>query len=99
MYFTGNDGYQNFLVFVVFLVLDSNEKVTDWISTTISSEKIKPLDTNLELSTSNLAIDKSILKFNNSALVQKIFSSLHSTFILNLYVVCELNIWPRNPTK
>ena len=99
MYFAGNDGYQNFLVFVVFLVLDSNEKNTDWISTTISSEKIKPFDTNLELSMYNLAIDKAILKFNNSALVQKIFSPLHSTFILNLYIVYELNTWPRNPTK
>ena len=51
MYFTGNDGYQNFLVFAPMLsssTLDSNKKVTWSISTEISSEKIQPFDTNLE---------------------------------------------------
>ena len=46
MYFTGDGGYQNFLVFVPILsllVLDSNEKVTNWMSTGISSEKIKSI--------------------------------------------------------
>ena len=40
-YFTVNDGYQNFLVFApIFnsIILDSNRKVTNWISTGISSE-------------------------------------------------------------
>ena len=58
MYFTGDDGYQNFLVFapiLSLLVLDSNEKVTNWMSTGISSEKIKSFDTNLEPSMTNLA--------------------------------------------
>ena len=58
MYFTGNNGYQNFLGFVPILsslILDSNKKVTNWISTEISSEKIKPFDTNLEQTMSNLA--------------------------------------------
>ena len=58
MYFTGDGGYQNFLVFVPILsllVLDSNEKVTNWMSTGISSEKIKSFDTNLEPSMTNLA--------------------------------------------
>ena len=57
MYFTGDDGYQNFLVFapiLSLLVLDSNEKVTNWMSTGISSEKIKSFDTNLEPSMTNL---------------------------------------------
>ena len=57
MYFTGDGGYQNFLVFVPILsllVLDSNEKVTNWMSTGISSEKIKSFDTNLEPSMTNL---------------------------------------------
>ena len=40
-----------------------------------------------------------ILKFNNSVLVQKSSSSLYSSFILNLYIVYELNNWPRNPTN
>ena len=48
---------------------------------------------------SNLAIGKVILKFNNSLLVQINFSSLHSNFILNLYIVYELSTWPFNPTK
>ena len=50
IYFIGDDGYQNFLVFAPMLssvILDSNRKVTDWISTGISSEKIKPFDTDL----------------------------------------------------
>ena len=76
MYFTGNCGYQNFLVFFPMLssiILDSNKKVTNWISTWISSEKIKPFDTNLEPTMSNSANSKVILKFNNSVLVQKNF--------------------------
>ena len=63
MYFTGNDDYQNFLVFaptLSSLVLNSNKKVTNWISTGISfkkKKKIKPFDTNLEPTMSNLAND------------------------------------------
>ena len=98
MYFTGNDDYQNFLVFapmLSYLVLDSNTKVPDWISTGISSEKIKPFDTGLEPTMSNLANGRVNLKFNNSVLVQKSVSSLYSNFILNLYIVYELTTWPR----
>ena len=43
MYFPDFDGYQNFLVFAPVLrslILDSNKKVTNWMSTGISSEKI-----------------------------------------------------------
>ena len=50
MYFTGGDGYQNFLDFAPMLsslIPGSNKTVTNWISTKISSE-IKPFDTNLE---------------------------------------------------
>ena len=48
MHFTGNDSYQDFLVFAPMLnslMLDRNRNVTDSISTGISSEKIKPFDT------------------------------------------------------
>ena len=58
MYFTGDDGYQNFLVFapiLSLLILNSNEKVTNWMSTGISSEKINSFDINLEPSMTNLA--------------------------------------------
>ena len=58
MYFTGNDGYQFFLLFAPMLkslMLDSNKKVTNWILTGISSEKIKPFGTGLEPTLSNLA--------------------------------------------
>ena len=99
MYFTGNNGYQNFLVFApIFssLILDSNKKVTNWISTRILSEKIKPFYTNLELTMCNLANGKVILKISNSFSVQNFFSSLYSNFIFNLYIVYELNTWPRN---
>ena len=43
MYFTADDGWRNFLAFAPMLsslILDSNTKVTDWILTGISSEKI-----------------------------------------------------------
>ena len=40
-----------------------------------------------------------ILKFNNSVLVQVNSSSLYNNFILNLYIVYEVNNWPRNPTN
>ena len=73
------------------LILNSNKKTTNWISTGKSSEQIKPFDTNLEPPMSNLANGRVILKFNNYILVQKISSSLYSNFILNLYIVYELN--------
>ena len=47
----------------------------------------------------NLRNGKVILKFNNFFLVQKMFPSLYSNFILNLYMVHELNTWPRNTTN
>ena len=94
MYFTGDGGYQNFLVFAPMLsslLLDSNRKVTDWISTRILTEKIKSFDTGLEPAMSILANGRVNLKFNNSVLVQKSVSSLYSNVILNLYIVYELN--------
>ena len=99
MYFTGDDDYQNILVFgqmLSSLILDSNKKVTNWISTEISSKKIKPFNTGLELTMSNLANGRVNLKINNSVLVQKRFSSLYSNFILNLYIVYELSTWLRS---
>ena len=79
MYFTGDHGYQNFLVFAPMLssqILGSNKKVTNWILTEISSEKVKLFDTNFEATMSNVANGRVILKFNNSVLVQKNPSSL-----------------------
>ena len=75
MYFTGGDGYQNFLDFALMInsiILDSNKKVIDWISTEISSEKIKWSDNNLEPTMSSLANGRVILKSDNSVLVQKL---------------------------
>ena len=68
------------------LILDSNKGVTNWILTVISSERIQPFDTNLEPTISNLVNGRVILKFNNSVLMQKNFSSSYSNFILNLYI-------------
>ena len=79
MYFTGDHGYQNFSVFAPMLssqILGSNKKVTNWILTEISSEKVKLFDTNFEATMSNVANGRVILKFNNSVLVQKNPSSL-----------------------
>ena len=89
MYFTGNDGFQNFLVFVPMLssiILDRNKKVTNWRLTGIAFRKNKSFDTNLESIMSNLANGRVILIFNNSVLVQKSSYSLHSNFILNFYI-------------
>ena len=81
------------------LILDSNTKATNWISTGISSEKIKPFDTNLEPTMSNLAIDRVFIKFNKSVLAEESSSSLYSNFILNFYIAYELNNWQHNPTN
>ena len=81
------------------LILDSNIKVTNWISTGILSQNYKPFNTGLEPTMSNLANARVNLKFDNFGLVQKIFSSLYRNFILNLYIVYELNTWPCNPAK
>ena len=87
MYFTENDGYQNFVVFTPMLsslILDNNKKLTNWISTGMSSEKIKLFDTNLEPTMSNLDNDRGTLKFNNSVLVQKKNSLLYSNFTISI---------------
>ena len=81
------------------LVFDSNKKVTNRILTGISSEKMKPLDTNLEPTISNLANHRVILRFNNSLLVKKSSTSLYSNFIFNLYMVYGMNNWPPNSTN
>ena len=73
MYFSGGNGHQIFLVFspiLSSLMLDSNKKVSNWISTGTSSKKIKPFDTNLEPTMSILANGRKVLKFNNSVLLQ-----------------------------
>ena len=64
------------------LILDSNKNVTNWILTGITSEKIKPFDTNLDPTMTNLAIGRVTLKFNNCVLVQKSSYSLYSKFIV-----------------
>ena len=56
------------------LTLDSNRKATNWISTGILSNKIKPFDSGFERTMSNLANVRVNLKFNNSVLVQECFS-------------------------
>ena len=68
IYFTGDNGYQNVLVFapmLSYLILNNDRKVTDWISTKISSENFKLFDAGLS---------RVNLKFKNSVLVQKGFS-------------------------
>ena len=77
----------------------SSLKITKQISTGISSENIKSFDTNLEPTMSNLANGRVILKFNNSCLVEKSSSSLYNSVISNLYIVYDLNNWPRNTTN
>ena len=69
MYFRGNDGYQNFLHFsqaLSSLILDRNEKVSEWITAGISSEKIKWFDPGREPTMFNLNNGSILLKFKNS---------------------------------
>ena len=44
---------------------------------------------------SSLTNGRANLKFNNSVVIKKSVSSLYSDFILNLYIVYELNTWLR----
>ena len=84
MKFIGDDDYQLFLVFaptVSSLTLENNKKVTNWISTGISPEKIKPFDTNIEPTMSNLANGRVISIFSVSVLMQKNYFSLYSNLI------------------
>ena len=81
------------------LIIDSNRKVTNRISTRISSEKIKPFYTGLEPTMSNLANGRVNFKFNNSVLGQKFFSSWDSNFNLNLNIAYEWNTWQHNPVN
>ena len=57
MHFTGNNGYQKFQVFAPLLnslIFDRNKNVINWMLTGISSERIKPFDTNIEPKISSL---------------------------------------------
>ena len=78
------------------VILDSNNNVTNWVSTGISSEKVKLFDTTLTPTMSILANCRANLKFNNTVLAQKCSSALYSSLILNLYIVFELNNWPHS---
>ena len=60
---------------------------------------IKPFDTNLEPTLSNLANDRVTLKFNDSVLVQKSSPLLYSNLSLNSSIVYELDGWSPNPTN
>ena len=102
MFFTDDEGYQSLLVFTPMLsslILGSNKRITNWISTRISSEKIKPFGTNLEPTMSNSTNTRVTLKFSNSGLVKKGFVSLKSNFILNLYIVYVLKNWLLNQSN
>ena len=81
------------------VILDWNRKVTNLISTVITSKKIIPFATGLEVTISNLANGRVNIRFNTSVLVQESFYSLYSNLFLNLYIVYEFNNWPPNPTK
>lgn len=81
----------------MFNSLDIKKKFTSWITPRISTEKIKPFDLRLAAKMVNLEKNRIVLKLRNPVLVQQNYSSLHSNFILNLYIAFELNNWPCNP--
>ena len=87
MYVTGDDGYQNVSVSAPMLssvTVDNNKKIIYWISTGISSETIKPFDTKLKPTMSNLANGKVNLKVNNSVLVKKNLRCIAKAFEIYL---------------
>ena len=79
------------------LTLDIKKKFTSWRTPRISTKKIKPFDLRLAAKMVNLENNRIILKLSNSVLVQQNYSSLHSNFILHLYIASVLNNWPCNP--
>ena len=81
------------------LILDSNKKFTNRILDRILSQKNRPFYINLEWTMSNLAYGRVTFKFNDSVLVKRSTASLYSNFIVYLYIVYELNNWPRNLTN
>ena len=81
-YFTCEDAYQYFLVFALILnsiILESNTKITNWISNKVSPEKIKSFDADLTPTMTNLANGRVSLKFNNSFLMQKVLHYIVSS--------------------
>ena len=92
--FTGNEDYQNFLVFSS--MLDSvtqdnnNQNVINSISSQISPENIGPFGSSLAPIMSNSGNSKVSMKHNNPISVQRDSSSLYNNFILNLHMVYEL---------
>ena len=74
-------------------------KGTGWIPTGVPAKEIKPFDVSLAPTLTDLANGRRSLKFNNSVLVQKKYPLLYSIFILNLYIVYELNNWLNKSTN
>ena len=62
------------------LILDTDKNVTNWMLTGISTDKIKPFDTNLELIMPNLANGRVILEFIKTVLVQNILHCIKTLF-------------------
>ena len=100
MYFTSNGGSQNtFLYQSTFGTLElKKDKVTDyvlsWKSKGVFNSKLKSLPADflysIKLSEYRIGIkcDKDPLSIEQNNCLTK---------ILNFYIVCVLNIWPRNP--
>ena len=83
MYFAGDDGYRNFLVFAPMhssLTMDSNKIVAKWISTGISNEKFKPFYTNLAPIMFNLA-NSFLIKNCLFGTVKLVRNAIESKFI------------------
>ena len=59
----------------------------------------KPFNPSLALIMTNLANDRVSIKSSNSVLGQRSCSLLYITFILQLYLVYEINTLPRNPSN
>ena len=102
VYFTSNDGSQN--TFVYQPTLDALElkkdKGTDyvlsWKSKGVFNSKLKPLYTAF-LHSIKLSEYRIGTKFDKDLLA--IEQNNYLTKIVNVYIVCDLDAWPRNPTN
>ena len=102
MYFTSNEGSQN--MFVYQTTLDTlklkKEKGNDYVlsrkSKAMYTSKLKPLYTAF-IHSIKISRYRKVTNFDKDPLAVK--RNNYTSKIINVYIVYDLNVWPRNPTK
>ena len=102
MYFTSNDGSQN--MFVYQPTLDTlklkKEKGNDYVlsrkSKVMYTSKLKPLYAAF-IHSIKISRYRKVTNFDKDPLAVK--QNNYTSKIINVYIVCDLDVWSRNPTK